>query len=197
MISCHFLFWCCVHRYRSEKVTISYAEYMASRQHCFQNGTLHAPPLYNHYSWHTAAWPVPPPSCCQWLRHHRGRRLFFLVQLLLLLHHFMMLASVAKSAFQLTWGEDESVTELQGPKPYLSLPSQWGFSWIGAPCLRTVVRCRRPLGVKAPLQSDLFAFVTDTLEAWVVPYGSPPDQVGAFPWQPGQRSPIKHFLGSF
>ncbi|OXB83410.1 UNVERIFIED_CONTAM: hypothetical protein H355_006257 [Colinus virginianus] len=37
-------------RYRSEKVTISYAEYMASRQHCFQNGTLHAPPLYNHYS---------------------------------------------------------------------------------------------------------------------------------------------------
>ncbi|XP_054943350.1 AMMECR1-like protein isoform X4 [Physeter macrocephalus] len=37
-------------RYRSEKVTISYAEYIASRQHCFQNGTLHAPPLYNHYS---------------------------------------------------------------------------------------------------------------------------------------------------
>ncbi|XP_038671737.1 AMMECR1-like protein isoform X1 [Scyliorhinus canicula] len=37
-------------RYRSEKVTISYAEYMASRQHYFQNGTLHAPPLYNHYS---------------------------------------------------------------------------------------------------------------------------------------------------
>ncbi|XP_048398633.1 AMMECR1-like protein isoform X3 [Stegostoma tigrinum] len=37
-------------RYRSEKVTISYTEYMASRQHYFQNGTLHAPPLYNHYS---------------------------------------------------------------------------------------------------------------------------------------------------
>ncbi|KAM9039596.1 AMMECR1-like protein isoform X1 [Sarcophilus harrisii] len=37
-------------RYRSEKVTISYAEYIASRQPCFQNGTLHAPPLYNHYS---------------------------------------------------------------------------------------------------------------------------------------------------
>lgn len=47
----------------------------------------------------------------------------------------MMLASVAKSAFQLTWGEDESMTELLGPKPYLSLPSTWGFSWIGAPCL--------------------------------------------------------------
>lgn len=26
---------------------------------------------------------------------------------------------------------------------------------------------------------------------------NPPDQVGAFPWQPGQRSPTKHFLGSF
>nr|XP_033814261.1 AMMECR1-like protein isoform X3 [Geotrypetes seraphini] len=37
-------------RYRSEKVTISYTEYIASRQHCFQNGTLHAPPLYTHYS---------------------------------------------------------------------------------------------------------------------------------------------------
>uniref|UniRef100_H3BCD0 AMMECR1 like n=1 Tax=Latimeria chalumnae TaxID=7897 RepID=H3BCD0_LATCH len=36
--------------YRSEKVTISYADYIASRQHCFQNGTLHAPLLYNHYS---------------------------------------------------------------------------------------------------------------------------------------------------
>lgn len=77
----------------------------------------------------------------------------------------MMLASVAKSAFQLTWGEDESMTELQGPKPYLSLPSKWGFSWIGAPCLQTVVRCRRPLEVKVPLQTDLFACVTDTLEA--------------------------------
>nr|XP_033814262.1 AMMECR1-like protein isoform X4 [Geotrypetes seraphini] len=37
-------------KYRSEKVTISYTEYIASRQHCFQNGTLHAPPLYTHYS---------------------------------------------------------------------------------------------------------------------------------------------------
>uniref|UniRef100_A0A8C6WCA9 AMMECR1 domain-containing protein n=1 Tax=Nannospalax galili TaxID=1026970 RepID=A0A8C6WCA9_NANGA len=37
-------------RYRSEKVTISYAKYIASRQHCFQNGTLHAPPLCNVYS---------------------------------------------------------------------------------------------------------------------------------------------------
>lgn len=139
IVCLRYFFLHCSHRYRSEKVTISYAEYMASRQHCFQNGTLHAPPLYNHYSWHTAAWPVPLPSCCQRLRHHWGRRLLFLVQLLLLLHHFMMLASVAKSAFQLTWGEDESVTELQGPKPYLNLPSERGFSWIGAPCLRTVV----------------------------------------------------------
>lgn len=170
---------------------------MASRQHCFQNGTLHAPPLYNHYSWHTAAWPVPLPNCCQRLRHHWGRCLLFLVQLLLLLHHFMMLASVAKSAFQLTWGEDESMTELQGPKPYLSLSSKRGFSWIGAPCLWTVVRCRRPLGVKVPLWTDLFLCVTDTPETWVVCYRSPPDQVGAFPWQPGQRSPTKHFLGSF
>ncbi|XP_075389186.1 AMMECR1-like protein isoform X1 [Tenrec ecaudatus] len=37
-------------RYRSEKVTISYAEFIASRQHCLQNSTLHAPPLYNHDS---------------------------------------------------------------------------------------------------------------------------------------------------
>ncbi|XP_069473907.1 AMMECR1-like protein [Ambystoma mexicanum] len=37
-------------RYRSEKVTIGYAEYIASRQHCFPNGSLHAPPLYTHYS---------------------------------------------------------------------------------------------------------------------------------------------------
>lgn len=111
----------------------------------------------------------------------------------------MMLASVAKSAFQLTWGEDErtDVTELQGPKPYLSLPSEWGFSWIGAPCLQTVVRCRRPLGVKVPLWTDPFLCVTNTLETRVFCYGSPPDQVGAFPWQPGQRSPTKHFLGSF
>ena len=154
---------------------------MASRQHCFQNGTLHAPPLYNHYSWHTAAWPVPLPSCCQRLRHHWGRCLLVLVQLLLLLHHFMMLASVAKSAFQLTWGEDESVTELQGPKPYLSLPSERGFSWIGAPCLRTVVRCRRPLGVKAPLRTDPFLCVTDTLETGVVRYGSPPRSSRSIP----------------
>lgn len=109
-------------RYRSEKVTISYAEYMASRQHCFQNGTLHAPPLYNHYSWHTAAWPVPLPSCCQRLRHHWGRCLLFLVQLLLLLHHFMMLASVAKSAFQLTWGEGWDHDRTSGAQA-LSQPS--------------------------------------------------------------------------
>lgn len=125
------------HRYRSEKVTISYAEYMASRQHCFQNGTLHAPPLYNHYSWHTAAWPVPLPSCCQRLRHHRGRCLLFLVQLLLLLHHFMMLASVAKPAFQLTWGEDESVTELQEPPSLISaFPPRGGSVGLGLQAYR-------------------------------------------------------------
>ncbi|KAG8453451.1 hypothetical protein GDO86_000180 [Hymenochirus boettgeri] len=37
-------------RYRSEKVTISYTEYMASRQAAQQNSTMHAPPLYTHYS---------------------------------------------------------------------------------------------------------------------------------------------------
>ncbi|XP_072263953.1 AMMECR1-like protein isoform X2 [Pyxicephalus adspersus] len=37
-------------RYRSEKVTISYTEYMASRQPAQQNGTVHAPPHYTHYS---------------------------------------------------------------------------------------------------------------------------------------------------
>lgn len=47
----------------------------------------------------------------------------------------MMLASVAKSAFQLTWGENESMTELQGPKPYLSLPSEQGvqLDWGSMP----------------------------------------------------------------
>ncbi|XP_005396931.1 PREDICTED: AMMECR1-like protein [Chinchilla lanigera] len=44
-----------VTRYRSENVTVSYAEYIASRQHNFQSGTLHAPPLYNHYFGHKAA----------------------------------------------------------------------------------------------------------------------------------------------
>lgn len=120
-------------RYRSEKVTISYAEYIASRQHCFQNGTLHAPPLYNHYSWHTAAWPVPPPCGHQWLWHHWSRCLLFLVQLLLLLHHFMMLASVVKSASH--WlrecGVTLNETELEGPKPYLSLSSVWGPIGLG------------------------------------------------------------------
>lgn len=37
-------------RYRSEKVTISYTEYMASRQPAQQNGIVHAPPHYTHYS---------------------------------------------------------------------------------------------------------------------------------------------------
>ncbi|XP_077147023.1 AMMECR1-like protein isoform X4 [Ranitomeya variabilis] len=37
-------------RYRSEKVTISYTEYMASRQNAQQNGTVHALPHYTHYS---------------------------------------------------------------------------------------------------------------------------------------------------
>lgn len=193
-----FLPLCHSRRYRSEKVTISYAEYMASRQHCFQNGTLHAPPLYNHYSWHTAAWPVPLPSCCQRLRHHRGRRLLFLVQLLLLLHHFMMLASVAKPAFQLTWGEDESVTELQGPPSLISaFPPCGGSVGLGLHAYRLLwgaedlqewkchfgPTCSRAL----PTLWELELFVTE----------APPDQVGAFPWQPGQRSPTKHFLGSF
>lgn len=125
-----------LHRYRSEKVTISYAEYIASRQHCFQNGTLHAPPLYNHYSWHTAAWPVPPPRGRQWLWHHWSRCLLFLVQLLLLLHHFMMLASVAKSASSwLRWegGLTLNETELEGPSlisafPQYGVPLDWGSS---------------------------------------------------------------------
>lgn len=123
-----------LYRYRSEKVTISYAEYIASRQHCFQNGTLHAPPLYNHYSWHKAAWPVPPPCGHQWLWHHWSRCLLFLVQLLLLLHHFMMLASVAKSASSWLRGGGRVIlneTELEGPKPYLSLSSIWGSVGLG------------------------------------------------------------------
>ncbi|NP_001091328.1 uncharacterized protein LOC100037162 isoform X2 [Xenopus laevis] len=37
-------------RYRSEKVTISYTEYMVSYKPVQQNGTVHAPPLYTHYS---------------------------------------------------------------------------------------------------------------------------------------------------
>lgn len=137
-------------RYRSEKVTISYAEYIASRQHCFQNGTLHAPPLYNHYSWHTAAWPVPPPCGHQWLWHHWSRCLLFLVQLLLLLHHFMMLASVAKSAsrWQRGWGYTEwnrtwGAQALS--QPFLNM----GFRWIGAPpwLVRITVGVRKTLGL--------------------------------------------------
>lgn len=100
---------------------------MASRQHCFQNGTLHAPPLYNHYSWHKAAWPVPPPSCQ--LRHHWNRCLLFLVQLLLLLHHFMMLASVAKSAFQLIMGGGGYKVSATDRGPSLLHFSEWGFIW--------------------------------------------------------------------
>ncbi|XP_044283281.1 AMME syndrome candidate gene 1 protein isoform X2 [Varanus komodoensis] len=37
-------------RYRSEKMTMSYAEYVAHRQHPFQNGIGHTLPPYNHYS---------------------------------------------------------------------------------------------------------------------------------------------------
>ncbi|KAB0407231.1 hypothetical protein E2I00_012352 [Balaenoptera physalus] len=38
-------------RYRSEKMTLSYAEYLAHRQHHhFQNGIGHPLPPYNHYS---------------------------------------------------------------------------------------------------------------------------------------------------
>lgn len=144
-----------LYRYRSEKVTISYAEYIASRQHCFQNGTLHAPPLYNHYSWHTAAWPVPPPCGHQWLWHHWSRCLLFLVQLLLLLHHFMMLASVAKSAsswlrggwgyteWNRTWGAQAL------SQPFLNM----GFRWIGAPpwLVRITVWVQKTLGMQVSL----------------------------------------------
>ncbi|XP_054566064.1 AMMECR1-like protein [Eptesicus fuscus] len=42
-------------RYRSEKVTVSYAEYVASRQHRLQNGPLPASTLCSHCSGHTAA----------------------------------------------------------------------------------------------------------------------------------------------
>ncbi|KAF4789046.1 AMME syndrome candidate protein 1 protein like protein [Turdus rufiventris] len=37
-------------RYRSEKMTMSYTEYLAHRQHHFQNGIGHPLPAYNHYS---------------------------------------------------------------------------------------------------------------------------------------------------
>uniref|UniRef100_A0A8C4X8I5 AMMECR1 like n=1 Tax=Erpetoichthys calabaricus TaxID=27687 RepID=A0A8C4X8I5_ERPCA len=37
-------------RYRSEKMTISYSEYISSHQHCYQNGTVHSSTLFNHYS---------------------------------------------------------------------------------------------------------------------------------------------------
>lgn len=38
-------------RYRSEKMTMSYAEYIAHRQHHhYQNGIGHPLPPYNHYS---------------------------------------------------------------------------------------------------------------------------------------------------
>ncbi|EGW07516.1 AMME syndrome candidate gene 1 protein-like [Cricetulus griseus] len=39
-------------RYRREKMTLSYAEYLARRQHhCFQNGIGQPLPPNNHYSW--------------------------------------------------------------------------------------------------------------------------------------------------
>lgn len=51
-------------RYRSEKMTMSYAEYIAHRQHHhYQNGIGHPLPPYNHYSWQRAAWPVTGPLC--------------------------------------------------------------------------------------------------------------------------------------
>ena len=38
-------------RYRSEKMTMGYAEYIAHRQHHhYQNGIGHPLPPYNHYS---------------------------------------------------------------------------------------------------------------------------------------------------
>lgn len=62
-------FWCLplfhhCFRYRSEKMTMSYAEYIAHRQHHhYQNGIGHPLPPYNHYSWQRAAWPVTGPLC--------------------------------------------------------------------------------------------------------------------------------------
>lgn len=52
----------CSFRYRSEKLTMSYAEYIGHRQHHhYQNGIGHPLPPYNHYSWQRAAWPVTGP----------------------------------------------------------------------------------------------------------------------------------------
>lgn len=46
-------------RYRSEKMTMAYAEYIAHRQHHhYQNGIGHPLPPYNHYSWQRAPWPI-------------------------------------------------------------------------------------------------------------------------------------------
>lgn len=51
-----------VPRYRSEKMTMGYAEYIAHRQHHhYQNGIGHPLPPYNHYSWQRAAWPIIGP----------------------------------------------------------------------------------------------------------------------------------------
>lgn len=182
-------------RYRSEKVTISYAEYIASRQHCFQNGTLHAPPLYNHYSWHKATWPVPPPCGHQWLWHHWSRCLLFLVQLLLLLHHFMMLASVAKSAS--CWLEGVGIHWMQqnmrGPSLISAFPSIWGSVGSGLPNNQWEWLC----GFRRLLSGD-FPHMLAThwlLELTVIHGGffpnphSPPDQLGVLPWQSGQRRP--------
>lgn len=53
-----------VSRYRSEKMTMGYAEYIAHRQHHhYQNGIGHPLPPYNHYSWQRAAWPIIGPLC--------------------------------------------------------------------------------------------------------------------------------------
>ncbi|XP_054566062.1 AMMECR1-like protein [Eptesicus fuscus] len=63
-------------RYRSEKVTVSYAEYVASRQHRLQNGPLPAPTLCSHCSGHTAARGSPTRPRCAATRVHTQERPF-------------------------------------------------------------------------------------------------------------------------
>uniref|UniRef100_UPI00358E8BC1 AMMECR1-like protein isoform X1 n=2 Tax=Myxine glutinosa TaxID=7769 RepID=UPI00358E8BC1 len=49
-ITCEFRKSIKLTRYRSEKVTVSYSEYLATRQHCLHNGIGLPPPPYNHCS---------------------------------------------------------------------------------------------------------------------------------------------------
>lgn len=65
---------CIIPRYRSEKMTMGYAEYVAHRQHHhYQNGIGHPIPPYNHYSWQRAAWPITGPL--RWPFPRRARPL--------------------------------------------------------------------------------------------------------------------------